>query len=343
MPNLLLVGPLPPPLGGATISFKLLVDEFENHENYDFLLFNIKSGLSLLKELEQLLKLLRLAKGARVILIHSNSRRISIWTPALVLFSKLTSKQIQFRFFGSDLNTIYQKNVLNRLRLSLLKYADTVLLETKGLVSFYEKNISQNNAFWFPNSRILITHKTELPGGYDRRLQLVYTGHVKVEKGIRVLLDTMENLNAYTDISLKVVGSCEDESLKLKMECLPNVEYLGEMPQGKVGQILKSSDIFVFPSFWEGEGYSGSVIEAMMYGLPVITTDWRFLGELVIDDYNGILVPINNSKALSLAIIKLFEDRRLLSTYSSNSRITSRVYDAKYWNGKRYFELIPKH
>ena len=91
----------------------------------------------------------------------------------------------------------------------------------------------------------------------------------------------------------------------LKIE--DKIRFLGnrtDMPA-----LLKASDVFVLPSYFEG--LPRSVAEAMAAGLPVIATSVSGTPELVDDGITGILIPSQNSHILGQALIKLKDDKQL--------------------------------
>ncbi len=79
--------------------------------------------------------------------------------------------------------------------------------------------------------------------------------------------------------------------------------------QSDIPGILKSSDIFVLPSRWEGLPYV--VIEAMMAGLPVVATAVGGVPELVEHGRTGYLVPPGDTEALARALHDLLQDEAL--------------------------------
>ena len=62
-------------------------------------------------------------------------------------------------------------------------------------------------------------------------------------------------------------------------------------------------DIFVLTSRYEGLGFV--FLESMLFKKPVIATNSSAMPEIVKNNYNGFLVPQNNTKILSKMIIKL--------------------------------------
>ena len=52
----------------------------------------------------------------------------------------------------------------------------------------------------------------------------------------------------------------------------------------------------LFPTYYEGEGFAGTLIDAMAAGVPVIASNWRYNKEIVINNKTGLL--IENSETL---------------------------------------------
>jgi glycosyltransferase involved in cell wall biosynthesis len=81
----------------------------------------------------------------------------------------------------------------------------------------------------------------------------------------------------------------------------------------------KSADCLLLSS--NSEGYGMIVAEAVLVGLPVIMTDVGVAGELVEDNSNGLIVPINNQELFAQAMSKVVEDKELLQKFSVNSKL----------------------
>ena len=77
-------------------------------------------------------------------------------------------------------------------------------------------------------------------------------------------------------------------------------ELLGPVDQKKVLSLLRRASIFVLPSYYEG--LPMAVLEALAVGLPVIATPVGGVPEVVLDGYNGLLIPVGNPTALARAL-----------------------------------------
>lgn len=146
-------------------------------------------------------------------------------------------------------------------------------------------------------------------------------------KGIDILLNAVKGIPHAT---VWIIGDGEEkealQNLSESLNLSHSVHFLGLMPHHSVAERLKAADLFVLPSRLEPFGIS--ILEAMHAGLPVVATHTGGIPELVGTE-NGILVPVEDSQALSAAISNLIKDpRRRLAMSSANAAKADRYH----WN-----------
>lgn len=106
------------------------------------------------------------------------------------------------------------------------------------------------------------------------------------------------------------------EELARKYEVEDNLKLLGYRTD--VIEIMKASDIFVFPS--KREGLPVSLMEAMASGMPVIASNIRGNNDLITDGKNGYLFASTSVKSLSKKLKKAFNDNEKLEEISKNGQ-----------------------
>lgn len=81
---------------------------------------------------------------------------------------------------------------------------------------------------------------------------------------------------------------------------------------------MRRSDVFVFPSLFEGFGLV--ILEAMAQGLPVITTPHTAGPDLIADGVDGFIVPIRDAPAIAARLDSLHRDRDRLAAMGAAAR-----------------------
>ena len=146
------------------------------------------------------------------------------------------------------------------------------------------------NPYGVDLERFSIQHRSSA----GRPFRFLFAGLVCARKGIPVLLAAWKNLNP-TNAELWIVGPLTPTAVR---ECRgsDNVKIIGKVPNRELATIMSQSDVFVFPSYFEGFGLV--LLEAMASGLPVITTTATAGPDIVTDDRDGWIIEPGNVEAL---------------------------------------------
>jgi len=82
------------------------------------------------------------------------------------------------------------------------------------------------------------------------------------------------------------------------------VELVGFLDSGQKKSALERADCLVFPTFYEGETQGLVLLEAMSAGLPVITTSWRGVPEVLPEGYPGVVAQ-GSAVELATAMLEM--------------------------------------
>ena len=163
------------------------------------------------------------------------------------------------------------------------------------------------------------------------RLKLIAVGRLVPLKCFDVLIRAVaEIVNAGYDVLALIAGEGEK---RLSLEKLVRdlgvgryVKLLGL--RHDVTELMKSSDIFIIPSRYEG--LSMAMIEAMACGLPIIASDAPGLRNFVNHEQNGLFFPVQDYKALAERILILANDKMKRAKLSRGARQSfEREYDMR--------------
>jgi glycosyltransferase involved in cell wall biosynthesis len=67
------------------------------------------------------------------------------------------------------------------------------------------------------------------------------------------------------------------------------LQYFGFVSGAQKIHLLRNADLFCFPTYYENENQPVNLIEAMAFGLPILTTRWRSIPEIFPVDYPGLV------------------------------------------------------
>jgi glycosyltransferase involved in cell wall biosynthesis len=137
---------------------------------------------------------------------------------------------------------------------------------------------------------------------------IIAVGRLHSQKGHRLLIDALAPLlNMSPAWRLMIVGEgplrAELQRHVDALECREQIRLLGF--RDDVARLLKSAELFVLPSLWEGQ--PNVVLEAMAAGLPVIASDVEGVRELIEPGVSGVIVEPGNEAALRAAIRALLD------------------------------------
>jgi glycosyltransferase involved in cell wall biosynthesis len=157
----------------------------------------------------------------------------------------------------------------------------------------------------------------------------IYIGRLTHEKGVDILLAAWDKLH----IPLKIVGDGQlRESVQKYAQKNTFIEYLGQVSQKSVIDLLQKSRFLVFPSKLY-EGLPMTVIEAFSCGVPVITSDLASRTELIRDSETGTLYSSSDPASLAAKAEWFWNHPDHCAEMGRNAR---RTYEDKYTPEQNY-------
>lgn len=166
---------------------------------------------------------------------------------------------------------------------------------------------------------------------------ILTTGRLVGYKGFEYLIESFNFLD--NKKILIIVGDGPDKSQLLRKSLnFNNIYLLSNLKKEELEYIYEKADLFCLPSISRAEAFGIVLIEAMKYGLPLITTNVEGSGMNSINknNYNGLVVKKENSKELSRAINIICNSKRIQKKFSSNSKILFN----KYFTDKKFIKKI---
>jgi glycosyltransferase involved in cell wall biosynthesis len=336
VPRSLIIGPLPPPIGGTRVSFQHLVEFLSARSDFLISVLQIwplrRSLLrSLFSSIGLLARVVSKLPETNVVSLHCNPDALWLIGVPIALLAKAARKPFMVRTFGGLPFLHEYRGIRLALTRWILKRADLYLAQTKEQVVMARTHGVEVR--WFPTSR---PKREQFQSHEDRSCtRFIFCSHIKPSKGIFELIDAVENLGK--DVVVDVYGPFRDGLGEDVFRTCRIVKYCGVLSPEQVAPTLERYDALLFPTYFEGEGYPGIIIEAYQAGIPVITTRWRSVPDIV-HERSGILVPPKDAVALSQAIRSLVDDKVRWQYLKAGAIENGERYALEFW-GQRFVEF----
>jgi glycosyltransferase involved in cell wall biosynthesis len=230
-----------------------------------------------------------------------------------------------------------RKNLIKIIDNLIYRIADQILVvsnEVKNIVkkTFHidsSKITILKNGIIFDDQQYSKTDLTNVFQGSGEKIKIIAVGSLTYQKAMDVLLRSAGDLidQKFFNFFVFIVGEGEErkllEALVRKLNLEKHVKLLGL--RNDAINLIKSCDIFVMPSRYEG--LSIAMIEAMACGMPIIASDAPGLRNYIKHQENGLLFPIEDHMILAKRIFTLAHDQALRSRVSQAARKT---YENEY-------------
>jgi glycosyltransferase involved in cell wall biosynthesis len=194
---------------------------------------------------------------------------------------------------------------------------------SKSWQDFYVENLGlqSEKVFILPNP---VEIPSQIPDRANRqKITIVFFGKVGQRKGAFDLIHAFSQLPfAQQECSnLILAGDGEIEAGRELVDSLNlsrNIEFLGWIDADRRNDLLSAADIFILPSY--NEALPMALLEAMAWGLPIITTPVGGIPEIVTSNENGLLVLPGDLQQLASAMKSLIISEDLRLRLGTNAR-----------------------
>lgn len=151
---------------------------------------------------------------------------------------------------------------------------------------------------------------------------LLFLAHCTREKGVFAAIEAVRQAarelaarGLPLKLQLTIAGNfvtdeecAEFDRLQQNPEIAAFVHYAGFVSGEQKERLYREADLFLFPTCYLGENQPVNLIEAMAFGLPIVTTHWRSLPEMLPPNYPG-LVADQNPAALAVTLLKILAEK----------------------------------
>jgi glycosyltransferase involved in cell wall biosynthesis len=343
-----------------------LLDEVKQREGIQTIGVDMERGISPVKDLASLYRLYKVLKKEKPVIVHSITPKAGLLT---MLAGKIAGVPIRIHTFTGLIfptrKGVVQKLLIGMDRL-LCKSATHIYPEGHGvkkdlidykITSKPLKVIANGNVngidlnYFSPgqvseDQKMLLKKELKIE---DSNFVFVFVGRLVGDKGINELIKAFSAFNKNENqqhSKLLLVGPLEQDLDPLSPDTLKEIETNRDIIsvgfQKDVRPYFAISDALVFPSY--REGFPNVVMQAGAMELPSIVSDINGCNEIIIENQNGVIIPVKDSERLQKEMEKMISDRDYYEALKKNARpmIEDRFEQSVIWNAilSEYNKLI---
>lgn len=260
-----------------------------------------------------------------IVHIHMSSRASFYRKSVIVKMGKIFKKKIIIHMHGSDFDVFYHKESNEKQKKIIrqtLSCSDIILALSEEWKEKIKKYCGNTEILVLYNAAII--PESNLYSNNSCYISLM--GRLDERKGVYDLIHVIgEICSKYPYLKFKLAGDGDLERLKKNIKSLgieKNVEVLGWINNEKKFEILKKTLIYLLPSY--NEGMPMSIIEAMSYGIPAVTSDVGGIPRLIKHGENGYLIKPGDIEALKKYLFKLISNEALRQKFSEQTYLRAK-------------------
>lgn len=316
-------------LNGQTIKTKIITEELERiFGNESVKRYDTHGGLSFALRLPFVIYIM--LSSSKNVIIMPGDKGLLLMMPLIAFFNMFFRRHVYYVVIGGWLPSFLHKW---KFISSLLKRIDGIFVETLSLQETLEQ-LGYDNIVLMPNCKRLLVLE-DLPHRDDNmeHLPLCLFSRIMKEKGTEdaVRAVTMANKEIGHDVfSLDIYGEIwkgqERWFQNLLHEYSSNIRYMGRVNYYDSVSTLKDYYALLFPTYYKGECFPGTIIDAFAAGLPVFASDWHENSNIVADGRTGMLFPAHSVESLSKILIFSYRNQCKINGMRRNCLAESKKY-----------------
>ena len=234
-------------------------------------------------------------------------------------------------FYWAVGGTLHLKLANENFNLDNYRKIKAICVQSPRIVEGLKK-LGINNAIHVNNSK-RIDYIPDISQRHNDKVRFVFLSRVHPDKGCGLIVSCAKRLNEMgyqNKFSIDFYGTISSgyPEFKQMIEKIENVNYNGFLNLTSKGgyDMLAGYDMMLFPTYWDGEGFPGVIIDACIAGVPVIASNWN-CNEDVVDEKIGTIIPHHNEEALFEAMKNTIEGKYDLKAMGQNCQARAKEYD----------------
>lgn len=317
-------------IGALLDNYKDLYEVFNFIPSFRNLANNTQKLIFFIKQLIKILGFLSKHKEIEILHIHS-AKNGSLYRKLIIAFlaKKIYRKKIinhihtgHFKHFYDESSWMTKKSIRYYLQLSDVNITVSEFWKGYFIDCFQLKNVYKlNNIVPFAISNTYKDNK--------EHITFLFLGVITKKKGVFDLVSVIAENKEFLKSKIKLIicGSGQTDLLIdtiEKFELQDYIEFKGWVSGDQKEELLQGSDVYVLPSYFEGVPIS--ILEAMSFGKPIISTNVGGIPEIVENNSNGLLISPGDKKALLDALLFYSDNPMKIKAHGNQSLLRIKDY-----------------
>ncbi|ARU26807.1 glycosyltransferase family 4 protein [Cellvibrio sp. PSBB006] len=367
MKKILMIGPVPPPYTGQSVSFQKLKASFCEQSTDPIRVYHVNTApkgnehVTGLVSASRILETFNLVVRVVMILLMNNinsmyltkgSTKFGFLRDLMILLCRqIFSRKTRFvvHLKGGNYDTFYYScgMLLKVLVRFFLRKSSTIVVLGNSLVKMYDFMPSLSSKIMVVENALTFDCDY-VSSGLEKNsvVQILFLSNLIYSKGCYHLLDAVKILldrgvaNFRLTYAGQFMGSPDDppdfdikENSQSFTESIAGenlkdyVTYVGVVSGDFKKNLLLNSKVFVLPTRYHVEGQPVSIIEAMAYGCAIVTTKYRSIPDITVENENALYVEYGSPESIADSLETFLKNSDLLEQYSKASR---KIYETRF-------------
>lgn len=335
-PRLAVIGPLPPPVHGVTVSTNLVLQNPRLHERFEVVHVDTsdhRSGENIgrweVRNLQigfvGLARLFRATRGRRAGLVYlpiSQNSSAFLRDSLFILLASARRWPVAVHLRGSDFPRFYRQSgraLRAWIRFTMARISSAGVMG-HGLRFVFADMVA-------PERVAVVSNGTPDPGVTARPREsqrVLFLSNLRPRKGVEEAIAAARLVRArLPDVVFDFVGDALDEEYGLRVRAATaadsGIRFHPQVTGHAKSDLLASCAALLFCPI-EPEGHPRVVLEAIAAGLPVVATDQGAIAETVIDGEGGFVLTEPDPALLADRLVRLLEDPDLRDQMGAAAR-----------------------
>ncbi|UZO81460.1 glycosyltransferase family 4 protein [Aquimarina sp. ERC-38] len=319
LPKILFILHLPPPVHGSSMVGQYIHDSQRINNTFRTRFVNLgtsksvdeigeksfKKYVTYFKILKEIFKILKNDRPDKVYLAIT-AKGIALYKDCFVVsLVKFFKVPLIIHFHNKGVNKYQDKIIDNQLYKFVFKDSKIILL-SHCLYTDIARYVDKKDVYYCPNGIPYFSTEEVKSQKNSKMINLLFLSNLIASKGVYELIEACnllkERNHKFTCTIIGGEGDVSREQLQDKIKefnLQEEVSYLGKRYGAEKEDAFSKADVFVFPTFYHNECFPLVLLEAMQFGLPVVSTNEGGIPDIIEEGTTGYIVTKNDVEMLT--------------------------------------------